>query len=88
MQPIMKHIIGDFQTVFILGGSINDNCVFTHEMSNYIKRRTKKNVHYASLLNLDLNKAYDRISWVFVEKVLKKIGLKFGFTSSCNAFLL
>lgn len=34
-----------------------------------------KNANYTFILNLDLNKAYDRISWSFIEKVLKRIGL-------------
>lgn len=71
----MKHIIGDFQSAFIPRRSINDNCVLAHEMLNYIKRREKKNANYDFILNLDLNNAYDCISWTFVEKVVKRIGL-------------
>lgn len=71
----MKHIIGDLQSALIPGRSINENCVLAHDMLNFVKQRKKKDAHYSFILNLDLNKAYDRISWAFVEKFLRKIGL-------------
>lgn len=75
LQPIMKDIIGDFQSTFIPERSINDNCLLAREMLSYLKRKKRKDARFEFILNLDLNKAYDKISWDFVEKVLKKIGL-------------
>lgn len=43
-------------------------------MLNFVKK-SKKGAKYSMILNLDLNKAYDRISWSFVTEVLIAIGL-------------
>lgn len=56
------------------GRSINDNCIIAHEMLNYVKK-SKKGAKYSMILNLDLNKAYDRVRWNFVREVLKVVRL-------------
>lgn len=71
----MNLLIGDNQNDFILGRSINDNCVLAHEMLNVLKKRNKRSAHYSFILNLDLNKAYNRLNWAFVAKVIRKIGM-------------
>lgn len=57
----MKDLIGDFQSAFASGRSINDNCIIAHEMLNYFQKRKKAN-SFSLILNMDLNKAYDRVS--------------------------
>lgn len=52
IQPLMKYLIGDFQSAFISRRSINDNCVLAHEMLNYIKHRNKKDAQYSFILIL------------------------------------
>lgn len=43
-------------------------------MLNLVKK-SKKGAKYSMILNMDLNKAYDRVSWSFTRKVLITIGL-------------
>lgn len=74
LQPLMKHLIGENQNAFVPGRSINDNCIIAHEMLSSVKKK-KKGDKYSVILNLDLNKAYDRIKWSFVKEVLKSVGL-------------
>lgn len=70
----MQSLISQNQNAFVPGLSINDNCIIAHEMLNYV-RKSRKEANYSMILNLDLNKAYDRVSWDFVKEVLKAIGM-------------
>lgn len=44
--------------------------MLAHEMMNFVKKR-KKGKEFTGILKIDLNKAYDRITWDFLEKVLR-----------------
>lgn len=60
LQPIMPEVIRNFQSAFVLGRLINDNCIIAHEMLSFVKSKKKGN-NFSLILNLDLNKAYDRV---------------------------
>ena len=52
------------------GRWIAENCVLAHELSTTIKR--KRNGRGALVgLKIDMSKAYDRLEWSFIERVLK-----------------
>ncbi|XP_059310157.1 uncharacterized protein LOC132061337 [Lycium ferocissimum] len=56
---------------FVKGRSIVENVLLTQEIVSDIRLRTKSaNV----VMKLDMAKAYDRVSWIFLMKVLRKIG--------------
>ena len=74
LQPLINSIIGRYQNTFFPGRSINDNCIIAHEMLNKVKR-SRKGSTYNMILNLDLNKAYDRVRWEFIRKVLNVVGI-------------
>lgn len=65
--------MGDFQNAFVLGRIISDNCLLVHEMMNMVRKR-KKGARLDAVFKIDLNKAYDRISWDFLESLLKEMG--------------
>ena len=73
LQPLMNSLIGPNQNAFVKGRSINDNCMIAHEMLSYVKK-ARKGANYSVILNLDLNKAYDRVSWSFIKEVLAAFG--------------
>lgn len=62
--------MGDYQNAFVPGRLLVDNCQIAHEIIQFVKKRKKGRV-YAGVMKIDLNKAYDRIRWDFVEKVLR-----------------
>ena len=72
IKPILKDLVGDFQSAFVHGRQMADNCLITHEVVNWIRKR-KKGTLYAGILKVDLSKAYDRIRWDFVEAVLRRM---------------
>ena len=78
MSPILNSIVSQHQHRFIKGRSIYDNILTTMVGMEYGQFTKQECV----LLQLDLDKAYDRITWSFVLEVLKKFG--FG-PRICNA---
>ncbi|XP_060212018.1 uncharacterized protein LOC132639595 [Lycium barbarum] len=66
----LTHIVSLNQAGFVKGRSIVENVVLTQEIVSDIRLRTKSaNV----IMKLDMAKAYDRVSWIFLMKVLIKI---------------
>lgn len=45
LQPLTNSLIGHFQNAFVLGRSINDNCIIAHEMLSKVKK-SKKDAYY------------------------------------------
>ncbi|KAL9674073.1 hypothetical protein QQ045_030341 [Rhodiola kirilowii] len=52
---------------------ITDNILVAHEVSHFIKCRSNQKTGYLSL-KLNLSKAYDRVEWKFLEKMMIKLG--------------
>lgn len=69
LQPFIDNIITEEQSAFIPGRQIHDNITVAHEVFHCLKRKKG-----AVAVKLDLNKAYDRIRWDFLMKVLEKMG--------------
>ena len=70
MSLILNSIVSPHQHGFIKGRSIYDNIIMAMVGMEYVQF-TK---HKCVLLQLDLDKAYDWITWSFVSEVLKKFG--------------
>ncbi|CAM8905994.1 unnamed protein product [Rhodiola kirilowii] len=73
LQPILDKVISPFQSAFIKGRIISDNFVVAHELAHFLKNRRDDKKFYASL-KVDMSKAYDRVEWPFLEKLLGKLG--------------
>ncbi|XP_075108964.1 uncharacterized protein LOC142180789 [Nicotiana tabacum] len=83
-------IIGDDlydMSGFVKGRNIVENILLTQEIVTNIRLRTKAGPNV--ILMLDMTKAYDRLSWLFLTKVLRKmgfierlIGIVFGLVSN------
>lgn len=71
LEKFLPSIISPNQSGFVQGRSIIENVLLTQEIVTDISKRGKPaNV----VIKLDMAKAYDRVSWFFLMKVLKKIG--------------
>ena len=73
LKPIMEDIITPYQNAFIKGRLISDNLIIAHELIHTIKTKKKGQAQFATI-KVDLSKAYDRLSWNFLEAVLQKMG--------------
>lgn len=72
LKKVMPKLIGPAQSSFIPGRLTNDNIVVVQEAIHSMKR--KKGRKGWMLLKLDLEKAYDRIRWDFLEDTLRAAG--------------
>ena len=73
IKEIMNAVVGEEQSAFVPGRLITGNVVVAFE-SVHTMRRRKKGKNYTCAIKLDMMKAYDRVEWVFLEQMLKKLG--------------
>ncbi|CAM8920557.1 unnamed protein product [Rhodiola kirilowii] len=73
LKEILPSIISQCQSAFIRGRLITDNILIAHEVSHFIKGSQNRKTGYMSI-KLDMSKAYDRIEWRFLEKMMAAMG--------------
>jgi len=69
LAKILPIIISPEQSGFIAGRSIHDNIMFAHDLVHELDRTVPGG---NLLITLDMSKAYDRVEWFFLLRVLKK----------------
>ncbi|KAF9593492.1 hypothetical protein IFM89_023604 [Coptis chinensis] len=73
MRPILLKIISPHQSAFLPNRSLHDNALLTHEAFHTIRSKYNLKQNYFAL-KLDLQKAYDKLEWGFLQKVLRAFG--------------
>ncbi|KAL5558341.1 hypothetical protein UlMin_034552 [Ulmus minor] len=72
LKPLLDRIVCPTQNAFVPSRSIHDNYVLIQEVIHSMKK--KKGTLGWMALKIDLEKAYDRVSWQFIKKVLTTFG--------------
>lgn len=73
LKPFLDTIISPTQSAFVPRRLITDNVLVAFEVNHYLKCRTRGKTQYMAL-KLDVSKAYDRIEWIFLRRMLLKLG--------------
>eukprot|EP00253_Pinus_taeda_P002817 PITA_02817 len=74
LKLLLPLIISPEQSGYVEGRQITDEIILTHEIIHSLNISKKRRM----LLKLDLSKAFDRLIWNYIEKIL----LDFGFNAS------
>ncbi|EOX94469.1 Uncharacterized protein TCM_004053 [Theobroma cacao] len=73
IKPILNQVIADNQSAFVPGRLILDNIIVAHEIIHHLHNKRQGSMGKFAL-KLDMSKAYDRVEWVFVQEIMKKMG--------------
>jgi len=71
LRPILDTIIGPYKSSFLSGRGTSDNVVL-QEIIHHMRRSKKKKGQVA--FKLDLEKAFDNVSWTFLQSCLQDFG--------------
>lgn len=69
----LPELVDKAQSAFISSCSIQDNVLIAFETIHSMKRRNKGKFGDVAL-KIDISKAYDRVDWNYLEKILVKLG--------------
>ena len=73
LKKFLNNIIIEHQSAFAKGYLITDNILIAFETLHTMKHCNSGSNGFMAL-KLDMSKAYDRVEWVFLENVMRKMG--------------
>ena len=80
LKPMLNKIISKTQSAFVAERLITDNILIAYESLHHMKTSCTGKTGFMAL-KLDMSKAYDRVEWVFLEKILLKLGFQRSWVS-------
>ena len=73
LKKFLPQLISKTQSAFVPSYLIIDNILIAHETLHFMKSKRKGKVGLMAL-KLDMSKAYDRVEWFFLEKIMATMG--------------
>jgi hypothetical protein len=73
LRPILGDIVSINQSAFVSGRLIMDNALVAFECLHFIEHNTNTEKNFCAY-KLDLSKAYERVDWDFLKKVMQRLG--------------
>ena len=70
LKPLLALLISQEQSGYVEGRQILDGIILTHEIIHSLKHSKQVGM----LLKIDLSKAFDRLSWIYIDKMLTAFG--------------
>ena len=75
LKPILNNIISETLSAFTGKRLITDNILIAFESLHHLKRQCSGGSGFMAL-KLDMSKAYNWVKWIFLEKILLKMGFQ------------
>lgn len=73
LKLILPDIMSLNQSAFVPGRLITDNVLLACEFTHFMKNKKSGKEGYAAI-KLDMSKAYDRVEWEFLRRMMEKMG--------------
>ena len=73
LKKVLPSIISETQSTFVHRRLITDNVLVTFETMHHISQKKRGGVGEMAI-KLDMSKAYDRVEWTCLEKIMDKLG--------------
>ncbi|XP_019257886.1 PREDICTED: uncharacterized protein LOC109236124 [Nicotiana attenuata] len=70
LKSVVNHIVAENQSAFVQGRSMMHNVLICHGLLRHYNRKTTPRC----LMKIDLRKAYDMVSWEFLEEAMREYG--------------
>eukprot|EP00253_Pinus_taeda_P011111 PITA_11111 len=70
LKPLLPLLISPKQSGYVEGRQILDGIILTHEIIHSLKHSKQTGM----ILKLDLSKAFDKLSWTYIQKMLNAFG--------------
>ncbi|KAL0328218.1 UNVERIFIED_CONTAM: hypothetical protein Scaly_2254400 [Sesamum calycinum] len=76
LKPWLDKIISPVQSIFALERLITNNVLLVFEINHFLNIHSKGRKHFMNL-KLDISKAYDKMEWSFLRRVLESLSSLF-----------
>ena len=73
LKPLLPQIISENQSAFTSDRLIIDNVLVAFELMHYLDHKTAGKEGFLAV-KLDMSKAFDRVEWGFISKVMERLG--------------
>ena len=83
LRGLLPKLISETQSAFVSGRLISDNILIAQEMFHGLRTNNACKDKFLAI-KTDMSKAYDRVEWLFVKRVL----LKMGFSNDWVALMM
>ena len=73
LKKILPHIIFENQSAILSRRLISDNMLVAFELMHYLDHKREGKDSFMAV-KLDMSKVYDKVEWVFIEKIMERMG--------------
>lgn len=80
LRPMLDELVSPVQSAFVPGRLITDNALIAFECFHAIKQEKDPERSFCAY-KLDLSKAYDRVDWVFLKRMMQQLGFSHRWVS-------